>query len=259
VLICVSGGGATRSLKAFTLAEVLITLAIIGVVAALTIPSVVTNYKNQETATRLKKAFTTIANTTNLAIADNGPISTWDVGAAASGADVERFVNKYLIPYLRITKNCGVSKNKGCWYEEEGAPYWLKGGTIGLSADNCAKFILSDGTFVVSIITARNNNKSKRVEFYIDTNGLQKPNRIGKDIFVLTYALLSDGKVVGKLSTVGSGNLKDNITVDTYGCNLEGRGSYCSALIYSSGWHIPSRKEYNEIVGNDSYSSKYPW
>ncbi|MBE7707024.1 MAG: prepilin-type N-terminal cleavage/methylation domain-containing protein, partial [Cyanobacteria bacterium SIG30] len=47
VLILITGGGNNR-LKAFTLAEVLITLAIIGVVAALTIPSVVTNYQNQE-------------------------------------------------------------------------------------------------------------------------------------------------------------------------------------------------------------------
>jgi prepilin-type N-terminal cleavage/methylation domain-containing protein len=42
--------------KAFTLAEVLITLAIIGVVAALTIPTVVRNYQKTQTVTQLKKS-----------------------------------------------------------------------------------------------------------------------------------------------------------------------------------------------------------
>jgi prepilin-type N-terminal cleavage/methylation domain-containing protein len=59
---------------AFTLAEVLITLAIIGVVAALTIPTVVRNYQKQETITRLKKAYSALANTTNLAMAEYGPL-----------------------------------------------------------------------------------------------------------------------------------------------------------------------------------------
>ncbi|MBE7705878.1 MAG: prepilin-type N-terminal cleavage/methylation domain-containing protein [Cyanobacteria bacterium SIG30] len=69
--LCV-GGGASRSLKAFTLAEVLITLAIIGVVAALTIPSVITNYRNQEIETALKSSFTTLANATNMDVRDYG-------------------------------------------------------------------------------------------------------------------------------------------------------------------------------------------
>ena len=42
--------------SAFTLAEVLITLGIIGVVAALTIPSIVADYRNKQTATQLKYA-----------------------------------------------------------------------------------------------------------------------------------------------------------------------------------------------------------
>ena len=45
-----------RSYKnGFTLAEVLITLGIIGVVSALTLPSLITSYKKQEASARLKK------------------------------------------------------------------------------------------------------------------------------------------------------------------------------------------------------------
>ncbi|MBQ2871388.1 type II secretion system protein [bacterium] len=48
--------------KAFTLAETLITLSIIGVVAAMTVPTLMTKYKEQESITRLKKAHSVLAN-----------------------------------------------------------------------------------------------------------------------------------------------------------------------------------------------------
>jgi prepilin-type N-terminal cleavage/methylation domain-containing protein len=45
--------------KGFTLAEVLITLGIVGVVATITLPSVIKNYQKRQTVTQLKKAYTT--------------------------------------------------------------------------------------------------------------------------------------------------------------------------------------------------------
>ena len=56
--------------KAFTLAEVLITLGIIGVVAALTMPALIANYKKQQTIVQLKKAYTTLAQGFKLAQVD---------------------------------------------------------------------------------------------------------------------------------------------------------------------------------------------
>ena len=43
--------------KGFTLAEVLITLGIIGVVAALTLPSLIQNYKEKATVTAVKESY----------------------------------------------------------------------------------------------------------------------------------------------------------------------------------------------------------
>ena len=47
--------------KGFTLAEVLITLGIIGVVAALTMPTLMSNYRKHQTVTQLKKAYSEIS------------------------------------------------------------------------------------------------------------------------------------------------------------------------------------------------------
>ncbi len=58
--------------KAFTLAEVLITLAIIGVVAALTIPAIITNYQKKMYVTQLKKTYTSINNGFRTYMANEG-------------------------------------------------------------------------------------------------------------------------------------------------------------------------------------------
>ena len=47
--------------KAFTLSEVLITLGIIGMVAALTMPAVIANYQKQETVSRLQKVYSVLS------------------------------------------------------------------------------------------------------------------------------------------------------------------------------------------------------
>ena len=61
----------------FTLAEVLITLGIIGVVAALTIPTLIGNYQKKEVPVRLQKMYNTIQNAISQAELENGPCDTW--------------------------------------------------------------------------------------------------------------------------------------------------------------------------------------
>src|SRR5574344_1226697 len=67
-----------RGLKkcAFTLAEVLITLGIIGVVAALTIPTLINSYQEKATITALKKFYSVASQACLLAKVENGEINT---------------------------------------------------------------------------------------------------------------------------------------------------------------------------------------
>ena len=82
--------------KAFTLAEVLITLMIIGIVAALTIPSVISNYQQQEYKTGLKKAVSVLneAIQTNIAQEGDTPYETMDILG-------------YLTRHMSLTNNGG--------------------------------------------------------------------------------------------------------------------------------------------------------
>jgi len=66
---------------AFTLAEVLITLAIIGVVAAMTIPTLIRSYQEKVTVTKVKKAYSVLTNALRLAVIENGTVDNWGIGS----------------------------------------------------------------------------------------------------------------------------------------------------------------------------------
>ena len=61
-----------RVKKAFTLAEVLLTLAVIGVVAAMTLPSLIQNTQKQQYFTAFKKIYSDLSQATMLIMLDNG-------------------------------------------------------------------------------------------------------------------------------------------------------------------------------------------
>ena len=61
----------------FTLAEVLVTLGVIGVVAALTIPSIIQNIQKKTIAVQLKHSYAIMSNVFSLAEVDYGEMSSW--------------------------------------------------------------------------------------------------------------------------------------------------------------------------------------
>ena len=91
--------GCVGNLKsaAFTLAEVLITLGIIGVVAALTLSMIIPNLEAKKTEAKLKKFYTVIAQATRQSEADNGDWSNW--GNSSTAKD---FYDLYYKNYLNV-------------------------------------------------------------------------------------------------------------------------------------------------------------
>jgi type II secretory pathway pseudopilin PulG len=230
------------------LAEVLITLAIIGVVAALTIPTVVQNYKKTQTLTQLKKVYSALSNTTNLAILDYGPIETWEMDEGNTDTSAINFANKYLVPYLKVSKNCENKHDGDCLYK---AKYLGKTqeGTFGRTL-----FYLNDGT-IITLYTANEeaneNHADIKIAFiFIDINGQKKPNIVGKDLFAFNYYVYhgTSKSVVGKFIPRGMFVDRNTLLSSGYneGCNKESEagGLGCAGLIVKDGWQI---------------SNDYPW
>ena len=92
----------------FTLAEILITLGIIGVIAVCTIPNVIQNTQEKVAVTALRKAYSALSQAFTFAVQENGTPENWDLGN--NGA--LNILNN-LAPYLKIKKNC--QNGTGCW------------------------------------------------------------------------------------------------------------------------------------------------
>lgn len=203
---------------AFTLAEVLITLGVIWVVAAMTLPAVVGKYKEQVTVNKVKKIYSTMSNAILSSINDNGYPYEWNVSDKYTQQSANEFAG-YIIPYLKIIKNCGV--NSGCIGYRENVKK-LNGVQHSANYDinkNYYKIILSDG----SIVWFRGPENKYCIDDEIcglimfDINGNNSPNTFGKDIFELI---------------VSKRGISKHIEND---CYMDKAGWSCSDFILSNG------------------------
>ena len=139
--------------KGFTLAEVLITLVIVGVVAALTIPNIIYETKKHEYSARLKKFYSAMKQASLRSEVDNKGWSDWAIAESTSsrGLEVEQnFMNTYLLPYVSFVK------------KESNKIYFNDGSSLQCHKGDCMDFIF-------------------------DVNGDKAPNQVGRDIFDFLY------------------------------------------------------------------------
>ncbi|MDR1327183.1 MAG: type II secretion system GspH family protein [Heliobacteriaceae bacterium] len=216
----------------FTLAEILITLGIIGVVAALTMPSLITNHKKKTTIVKLRREYSVLTNAFERAQADNGDIAEWDWSL-----NVSDFFRTYLKPYLLLSKDCGTGNNT-CWlpynaiYRPDGTKYLnTTGGAIYTA-------ILNDGTYI-SVEKQDNNH----VHMYIDIDGRTGNSMFGRDVFELTMTkekFTEEMHIIehSGLHLYGHGLSRDNLINNTYGCDKTKAGAMCGALYQYDDWQI---------------------
>ena len=93
--------------RGFTLAEVLITIGIIGIVAALTFPILLKHHRKTVIETSLKRFYTVTNQAVLLSTADNGEIQYWEFVTAETPENIQTFYNKYFDKYLK-TNNTGI-------------------------------------------------------------------------------------------------------------------------------------------------------
>lgn len=223
---------------AFTLAEVLITLAIIGVVAALTIPALV-NYTNDlELKSAWKKSYSQLLNTYNQIKNDNGG-NINGMGITSNATFAQTFK-----PYYDIVRD---EPNLALILMPDGSQYVTKiktmngnTGYIAAGMDNNAYFlILKDGTFLIFLYSGGDANNTSTFNgaslfgiiynanrIFVDVNGVKGPNILGKDIF---------GVMIYNNNLVPFGAYLNGNTVPTPGgpiqntCTSSTTGHSCSA------------------------------
>lgn len=240
-----------KKLFGFTLAEVLIVLGIIGVVAELTIPDLISNFQKQVTVVRLQKIYSEISQAITLSEANNGPSESWPwdhtLTQAARLGVTENFVNKYLFPYMKVIKNCGheSTATSECWKEPvslDGTKDYLK--VNGDYVTNTNVTALIAGGYSVYIWTGNGYlGYQDHAKIWVDIDGpYNGKGKIGKDVFLINFFLYDT--TIPKGVYLKTPDLSDSqIKNDTaYGCGKTATGKfagiYCSALIQADGWKI---------------------
>jgi len=209
----------------FTLAEVLITLVIIGVIAAITIPNVIAYYKKEETASKLKKFYSTLNQVISRSVVDNGHYSTWDLSGSDNSHRTAFFLNKYIFPYMQVVKTCTPTSNE-CWPNYIYAPLHNQG-------YECSA-ILSDGSRIFVWV----GQDSSHAWFLVDINGERNPNKLGSDVFMFLirfFAVNSNDQVGLFPAGLGYQELPSRETLKQQCSNFPEK---CSSLIVIDGWQI---------------------
>lgn len=169
--------------EGFTLAEVLITLVIVGVVAAMTIPSLVNRTNKEELRTGLLKAQSVLSGVLERYYIENGiRISP----SSLEGMGLELKLKKAIMPYFSVAKDCG----KDTCFNSSYNPYKTFNNETNLGYGNIddGQFVLDDGM----IVLLENNYSSMFIS--VDVNGEKNPNRAGYDLFC--FQINSDGNLL---------------------------------------------------------------
>lgn len=195
----------------FTLAETLITLGIIGVVAAITIPNLINSYNEKVTVSKVKKMYSLLSQALKLAILEKGSVDGWDfeyVGAWVSSKKNSQMLAQSIIPHLKVLKDCGFEKD--CMLDVD---YYMLNGTKWNTYTNARynyyyRVILMDGSNLIIKAHGENcnmkNGGTPNTCGYIlyDVNGDKKPNTFDKDVF--EFDILPNAIIPKK--EAGSGN-----------------------------------------------------
>ena len=171
-----------RKALAFTLAETLIVMGIIGVVAALTIPNLNKSTGDREKVAKLKKIYSNLEDAFGRATAIYGPIDEWFSNLPA-GMDTTTRVGDRLTEFMKVSKNCGREKNKGCLNTTQ--KNMFDGGVTNPDNNTSYKFVLADGATVAI---------SPLGIMYVDIDGANKgATQLGKDVFFFVYYYEDNG------------------------------------------------------------------
>lgn len=238
-----------RNKKGFTLAETLITIAIIGVVAAVTMSALVKNYQKKVTAERVKKSYAELSQVIQMAIAEHGYPTTWDywLDAWSNSNDLNQWVETYIVPYVDVEKksNGRVANVQFCKSSPMCPHLYNKNCKKNSSTSDCEKpwsngYVIQKrgGASKVWVIT-NNSNKSYSVLIRVLLDVKDK-NYNGYNVF--TFEITKSGgrllpfeyTVVQKKGDSNQGHCLDSN--DNRGYMMTGDG--CAAFIMRDGWKI---------------------
>lgn len=180
----------------FTLAEILITLGIIGIIAAITIPVIVNNYTKVQYVSGLKKAYTSIQTALKQYIVDQG-VDNLSQTNLFNTSDPQYFVNVFIKKYFNVVEGSvclpgdGSCVIEGTYLNNSTSSVNYEFGNGEKSNSSYYVFCTIDGICFGITLNAKTNcnphstgiMKGDCGSLYLDVNGAKPPNKLGRDYF----------------------------------------------------------------------------
>jgi prepilin-type N-terminal cleavage/methylation domain-containing protein len=205
--------------KAFTLAEFLIVIGIVGVISAITIPTIITKYRQMKVVTTLKTAISKWNKIYKISFEEVGEPSYEELKTSTP----TEIWNKYYAPYVSTVTKSKKGYDNPPFYYSKGtkAPHYFK------SSSNFG-FYTNDGLFYFFQSRGGGNEPEDRT-LVLDINGPEPPNTYGKDVFEFSFY---DGEGIFP-------RCKDYTTeAINKECSKTNYGRCCAEKIRRDGWKI---------------------
>ncbi len=189
----------------------MITLGIIGVVAALTISTVIQKYNEKVTVTQLEKTYSILSQAFEQAINDNGTVDNWceEEDLENSYKSCSDKIGEKIKPYLKTLKTCKAGQS-GCFdakykiriesdYGVSHKYFYLTSQQFLLLDGSAVSFDAGNGDRYLHLWCQANKNETSGNlrylrncgEVYVDVNGKRAPNVVNKDVFY--FRIYKDG------------------------------------------------------------------
>jgi prepilin-type N-terminal cleavage/methylation domain-containing protein len=177
---------ALKKLKAFTLAEILLVISIIGIIAAMTIPSLINDTNKTELVVALKKADYVLNQAYIKLVVENGSIEN-----ALTNVSSHSDLANVFIPQLNVSKVCmdPSAGDTGCWPNQVYTSIKSGSNFNNFNTLSYSSITTADGItygFKLDSNTCSTGTIKSCGTVYIDVNGPNKgPTSLGRDLFIL--------------------------------------------------------------------------
>ncbi len=210
----------------FTLAEVLVTLGIIGVVAALTMPVLTAAYQKKVMVTRLQKFYSVFKQAANMKIAEDGALDTSMINVARSPDQMMEFFNTNYAPYLRT-----LSVKK------------LERGIVAALPDG-------SGFYMANCVGDNNGDKGIRPYFCVNYKDCDNIDEVNAAACNNMHLVEKPGGIFhfyysGDFPSANLGSIPqerytlENVANRCKGTVAPANGNNCAGWIQRNGWQIP--------------------
>ena len=197
-------GLSMRNKNAFTLVEILVALAVVGVLATMTVPRIAEDINRKILTNQLKNTYLSIQNLVNDQLITNKTTSVTNTSLATGDDAIAKFQG------TKCTTDVA-----DCWpdtYNEKAYKSISSLAKQSIDAPNYSTILVKTGALVAYKVVEDNNCYGM---FTFDINGKDKPNILGRDFY--TVYVTYDGKLVDKYacSNSQSNKSKSDLLEDT--------------------------------------------